>query len=346
MQISIIVALTDDLLIGGNNQLVWRLPADVQYFKRITLGKPIIMGRKTYESIGRPLPGRRNIVISRDKDLQLSGCEIYDSLDKTLAAVKDSPEVMIIGGAEIYKDALPITDIMYLTFIHHKFHGDTYFPPWNSDEWEEIEHRDCEPDEVNKYAYSFVTLRRKTSTTSMLIDLSLRLLQDNKTFPSGHFGTHVDVYLQTEIPLEYMNSSAIMFDVRDIQDRDIALSDFEHEKVEPNDFVIFRTGMIDKYQYGSKEYFEEHAQLDDKVIQYLLDKKIRFIGIDAAGIKRGKAHVKADKLCEQNSVYVIENLTNLDKLAEQACTRFKITTLWIELPGKTGLPCRVIANLR
>lgn len=160
MQISIVVALTDDLLIGANNRLIWHMPEDIKYFRKLTLGKPVVMGRKTYESIGKPLPQRRNIVISRQKDLQIPGCEVYDSLDKALAALSNYPEVMIIGGAEIYKDALPITDILYLTYIHHDFKGDTYFPPWNPDEWEEIEHQDCEPDEVNKYPYSFVTLRR------------------------------------------------------------------------------------------------------------------------------------------------------------------------------------------
>ena len=128
MQISIIVALADNRLIGGNNKLLWHLPADLQYFKSITLGKPIIMGRKTYESIGKPLPGRRNIVISRNKQFKCQVCEVYDSLSKALAALQDYAEVMIIGGAEIYQQALPIADKMYITIVHHAFTGDAYFP--------------------------------------------------------------------------------------------------------------------------------------------------------------------------------------------------------------------------
>lgn len=160
MQIAIIAALANNNVIGNNNKLPWHLPADLKHFKEITLGKPIIMGRKTYESIGKALPGRRNIVITRDVNWQCADCEIYHSLREVLSAVKECDEVMVIGGAEIYQEVLPLADKMYLTFIHYDFIGDTYFPNWNPDEWQEIEHADYPADEKNPYPYSFVVLQR------------------------------------------------------------------------------------------------------------------------------------------------------------------------------------------
>lgn len=163
MQISIIAGMTDDGLIGVDNKLPWHLSADLRRFKAITMGKPIIMGRKTHESIGKPLPGRRNIVISRDEDFRCAGCEVYHSLQEAFEALKDCAEVIIIGGAEIYKQALPLANKMYLTFVHHHFEGDKYFPKWNAKEWQEIEHADYAADEKNPYPYSFVVLERKNS---------------------------------------------------------------------------------------------------------------------------------------------------------------------------------------
>ncbi|KPJ67701.1 MAG: hypothetical protein AMJ43_03440 [Coxiella sp. DG_40] len=163
MQISIIAGMADDRLIGVDNRLPWHLSADLRRFKAITMGKPIVMGRKTHESIGKPLPGRRNIVISRDEDFKSAGCEVYHSLQEAFEALKESEEVMIIGGAEIYKQTLPLANKMYLTFIHHHFEGDKYFPKWNAEEWREVEHADYPADEKNPYPYSFVTLERKNS---------------------------------------------------------------------------------------------------------------------------------------------------------------------------------------
>jgi dihydrofolate reductase len=160
MQISIIAALADNKVIGKDNKLPWHMSADLKHFKAITFGKPVIMGRKTYESLGKALPGRRNIVVTHNKTWQSTGCEIYHSLEAALQAVEDYAEVMILGGAEIYKQALPLADRMYLTFIHHDFVGDTYFPKWNADEWQEIEHVDYPADEKNPYPYSFVILQR------------------------------------------------------------------------------------------------------------------------------------------------------------------------------------------
>ena len=162
MQISIVAALADDYLIGSNNKVPWQIPADLQHFKKLTYGKPIIMGRKTYASIGKPLPGRKNIVISRNKEFECAGCEVYDSLPKALAAAKDCAEVMVIGGTEIFKQALPLADKMYLTLVHDTFTGDTYFPKWNPDKWQEIERKDFAADEKNTYPYSFIILERKS----------------------------------------------------------------------------------------------------------------------------------------------------------------------------------------
>ncbi len=160
MQISIIAGMADDRLIGVDNKLPWHLSADLQRFKAITMGKPIIMGRKTHESIGKPLPGRRNIVITHDKSFKSVGCEVYHSLQEAFEALKEYAEVMIIGGAEIYKQTLPLANKMYLTFIHHYFEGDKYFPKWNAEEWREVEHTDYAADEKNPYPYSFVVMER------------------------------------------------------------------------------------------------------------------------------------------------------------------------------------------
>lgn len=113
----------------------WHLPGDLAYFKRVTMGKPIIMGRNTFESIGRALPGRRNIVISRNADYQASGAEVVHSLEEAIALVSDQPEIMIIGGQQIFTQALPIADRLYITKIDHEFEGDTFFPEYEG--WEQ-----------------------------------------------------------------------------------------------------------------------------------------------------------------------------------------------------------------
>jgi dihydrofolate reductase len=160
MKISIIAAIADNGIIGKNNKLIWHLPADLKHFRELTMGKPIIMGRKTFAAIGKPLPGRRNIVISRDPLKSCPNCDFYPSLETALSAVKTEPEVMIIGGADIYKLAIPLAQTMYLTLVHHNFDGDTRFPKYNKDDWQEVEHVNFEADEKNNYTYSFVTLQR------------------------------------------------------------------------------------------------------------------------------------------------------------------------------------------
>lgn len=126
--ISLIVAHDENRVIGYENAMPWHLPGELQYFKEMTMGKPIIMGRKTFESIGRPLPGRRNIVITRNESYQAEGIEVVGSLQDALTLVKDVPEIMIIGGAQIFEQALHLADKLYITLINHTFNGDTYFP--------------------------------------------------------------------------------------------------------------------------------------------------------------------------------------------------------------------------
>lgn len=147
-------------VIGIDNRLPWRLPADLQHFRRITMGKPVLMGRKTFESIGKPLAGRINIVVTQDRSFRPDGVVVTHSVDEAIAAA-DAPELMVIGGASFYAQLLPRADRLYLTEIHHRFAGDAYFPPFSPDEWREIERRDHAPDEANPYAYSFVMWERR-----------------------------------------------------------------------------------------------------------------------------------------------------------------------------------------
>ena len=160
MSVSLIVALAENHCIGINNQLPWRQSNDLQHFKKITLGKPVIMGRKTYESIGKPLPNRPNIIISRDKSYNVDSCEVYHSLLDALKAYSKEPEVMIIGGAQIFLEALPLVNNIYLTWIHAHIDGDAFFPYLNQEEWEEVSREFHSADEKNQFDYSFVVIER------------------------------------------------------------------------------------------------------------------------------------------------------------------------------------------
>lgn len=160
MDISIIVAADENDLIGRDNALPWRLPADMRYFKTRTMGKPVIMGRRTHQSIGKPLPGRHNIVITRDPGYAAPGCTIVHTLDDAIDAAGDVPEVMIIGGAALYRESVGLANRIYLTRIHAAFAGDTYFPEINYDEWREVAIEAHAPDEQNPHAYSFEVLER------------------------------------------------------------------------------------------------------------------------------------------------------------------------------------------
>jgi len=161
MKVSMIAAMADDRVIGLDNKMPWHLPADLQFFKRVTLGKPVIMGRKTYQSIGRPLPGRKNIVLTRDTELTIEGVDCVQDLEQAVALVGDVDEMMIIGGATIYQQFLAQADRLYLTFIDLKTVGDTQFPDYQSNaQWQEVEREVHCKDEKNGFDYQFVTLDR------------------------------------------------------------------------------------------------------------------------------------------------------------------------------------------
>jgi dihydrofolate reductase len=159
--VSIIVATDEQGGIGLGGVLPWRLPEDLRRFKALTMGSPVIMGRKTHESIGRPLPGRRNIVISRQAGLGIAGCTVVDSLDAALAAAGPAPEVFVIGGAQVYRVALPLADKMHVTRVHATVGADTFFPSLDDAEWEQVAREEHPADDRHPYAMSFVTLRRR-----------------------------------------------------------------------------------------------------------------------------------------------------------------------------------------
>ncbi len=160
--LSLIVAMDENRLIGNDNQLPWHLPADLAFFKRTTMGKPIIMGRKTFESIGKALPGRRNIVITRDPDFTASGCEIVNSIDAALHCCAADEEVMLIGGASLYQQTIDQATRMYITRIHHRFEGDTWFPEFDHSDWKIENQEDFDADQDNALAYSFVKFVRES----------------------------------------------------------------------------------------------------------------------------------------------------------------------------------------
>lgn len=160
-RVSLVVAMDDAGLIGANNALPWRLSNDLKHFKRITWGKPIVMGRRTFQSIGRPLPGRRNIVLTRDKAFDAPGCRVVHTFQEAMAAA-DAEEVMVIGGADIYRQALPRADRIYLTRVRGRFQGDTYFPIFGADDWAEVSGEDQPADERNPHPHRFSILERRT----------------------------------------------------------------------------------------------------------------------------------------------------------------------------------------
>jgi len=161
MIISLISAMDRNRLIGNNNQLPWHLPADFAHFKSVTMGKPVIMGRKTYESIGKPLPGRTNIVLSRNPDTQYEGVECVSSFEHALALVPDAEEFMVIGGSTIYEMLLPRANRLYLTYVEAEFDGDAWFPEFDKNQWYELESVLRKADEKNLYDCRFVTLEKK-----------------------------------------------------------------------------------------------------------------------------------------------------------------------------------------
>lgn len=163
MILSQVVAAADNNAIGKNNQLLWTLPNDMKFFKNTTWGMPVIMGRKTYESLGKPLTGRTNIVITRQQDWQPEGVIVVHDVKEAMAAAAgtDAKEAFIIGGGEIYKQTLPISQRVYLTRVHTALDADTYFPELNEADWELLSQLDFTADEKHAYAYSFQVWQRK-----------------------------------------------------------------------------------------------------------------------------------------------------------------------------------------
>lgn len=161
MIISLIAAMDRNRLIGNKNQLPWHLPADFAHFKSVTMGKPILMGRKTYESIGKPLPGRTNIVLSRNPETHFEGVTCVSSFEEAVAAVPDVEEIMIIGGSTIYQMLLPVANRLYITYVDAEFEGDAWFPKIDECIWEEKASEMHLADEKNAYSCRFVTFERK-----------------------------------------------------------------------------------------------------------------------------------------------------------------------------------------
>lgn len=164
MKLSLVWAMAQNRVIGRNNSLPWYLPEDLKYFKRITLGKPVIMGRKTYESIGKPLPGRTNVVVTRNPDWQAEGVKVVASLEaartlcESIAEIDGCDEAMVVGGAQIYEQALPLADKLYLTEVHADVEGDTTFPEFDRDAWQVVAREDFAAAGPNPYDYSFLIL--------------------------------------------------------------------------------------------------------------------------------------------------------------------------------------------
>ncbi len=163
MIISILVAASQNNVIGKNGQLPWSLPADLKYFMNTTMGHHMIMGRKTYDSLGKPLKGRTSVVITRQGGLKIEGVVIKNDLKSAIDFCRDNSETecFVIGGGEIIRHAIPLADKIYLTTIYHDFDGDTFLAPINKENWKEVKNKKHEPDEKNKYAYAFRVFERR-----------------------------------------------------------------------------------------------------------------------------------------------------------------------------------------
>jgi|TARA_B100002003_G_C14035945_1_gene499190 dihydrofolate reductase len=162
MRISLIVAASENNVIGRDNALPWSLPDDLKFFREKTEGHPILLGRKNYESIGRALPKRRNIIISRQADLAIDGCEVVASVEDAISLAKtdEEEEIFVIGGGEIYNLALPLVDRVYLTRVHTELEGNVYFSDLPAEEWEEVSREEHAVDDRHEYAFTFLTYDR------------------------------------------------------------------------------------------------------------------------------------------------------------------------------------------
>lgn len=152
-RLCLIAAVADDGTIGDRNSIPWRIPGEQKYFRAITTGHPIVMGRKTHESIGRALPDRRNIVVSRNPDYRAAGCEVFGTLEQALAACAGAAQVFVIGGGELYRQALPLAGRLYLTEIHARFGGDTRFPEFDRSRWKVVSRESHRAEGVPDYDY-------------------------------------------------------------------------------------------------------------------------------------------------------------------------------------------------
>ena len=158
--ITIIAAIAKNNALGKDNKLIWHIPADLKRFKKVTVNHHVIMGRKTYESLGKPLPNRTNIIITRNANFKAEGCVVVNSLQDAIEATKEDKSPYILGGAEIYKQAILIADKLDLTFVHHNFEADAFFPEIDKTIWKETLREDFKANDKNKYDYSFVTFER------------------------------------------------------------------------------------------------------------------------------------------------------------------------------------------
>jgi len=190
----------------------------------------------------------------------------------------------------------------------------------------------------------------------MLIDLSLHIdmndpvvgkanMDQHSFMSAGHIGTHLDTYLQTPIPIDYHSRVGKVYDASQFRDKEVDLSVLDANPPEKGDFVIFHTGFLGEYSYGTREYFKQHPQLSWELIDHLIAQEVSFIGIDTAGVRRSPEHVPADKRAEEHGVYIIENLNNIGALQQEAGKRnFRVFTGWTGLKGFSGLSCKVIAD--
>lgn len=166
-------------------------------------------------------------------------------------------------------------------------------------------------------------------------------VQPNKGVVMGHVGTHIDIYETKQIPLEYMQTRGVLFDVSHITDREITSDDVDLDYIRPGDFVMLRTGCMERHPYGSGKYLKDSTLLSWELIEALCEEKIAFIGMDAPDIRRGKEHIEAEKRLEKKGIYVVENMTNLKEVNRfEAC---KMLTMWLENEEATGIKCRVVA---
>jgi dihydrofolate reductase len=160
-RLSILVAMAQNRTIGINNTLPWRIPEDLKHFKALTMGHHMVMGRKTFDSIGKPLPGRTTVVVSRNTELKIAGCVVAHSLDDALAACAGDDEIFVVGGAELYAQAMPLADTLYITEIQKEVGGDAHFPSFEKTGWQEVSRKICHQDTPEILEYHFVEYQRK-----------------------------------------------------------------------------------------------------------------------------------------------------------------------------------------